>query len=430
MSAACHLVSVGLAVGIGRPVLLSSHAAPTRWSAAAMPAMVLKTESETRMRRRELERIPWDEPPEEEETHALQTEEDAGSGPSPGDSTSEGVVEGRLLMLLVACLWGTNFPAVKAILEAGLSPSLAAAARFGLAALALSPLLKQGPKLERDLITGGFECGAWLALGYIAQALALRDTPSAVVAFMASLQVVLVPLTLAALGKGKLSPRLILSCLLCVGGVGLLELGPLLVGMLSGAPTEPRDVVAGAAALSAGSALALLQPVGFGVSYIRIEALMKRFPEGGLQLSALQLISNAAIAFAWFGYEAFSDRSVLHGLMEKFNSITSGASQVPTGLVAGVAYTGLISTALTVVLQTRALSKLPAADSSVIVATEPLWAAGFATLLLGEMLAPSSMFGGMMLLTGCLANTVLPEQLTAPAQEDRGKEEFGREKEE
>jgi drug/metabolite transporter (DMT)-like permease len=103
---------------------------------------------------------------------------------------------------------------------------------------------------------------------------------------------------------------------------------------------------------------------------------------------------------------------------------------VPTGLVAGVAYTGLISTALTVVLQTRALSKLPAADSSVIVATEPLWAAGFATLLLGEMLAPSSMFGGMMLLTGCLANTVLPEQLTAPAQEDRGKEEFGREKEE
>lgn len=410
VAAAFQVVSLGLAVGIGRPVLLSSHTAPTRWSPLAIPAMVLKAGPETSMRLMEPERSMNSE----EKPQSPQTEEDAGSVPSPSDSTSDELVEGRLLMLLVACLWGTNFPAVKAILEAGLSPSLAAAARFGLAALALSPLLKQGPKLERELVIGGLECGAWLALGYIAQALALMDTPSAVVAFIASLQVVLVPLTLAALGKGTLSPRLVLSCALCVGGVGLLELGPVLAGMLSGAPTG--DAAAGAASLGAGSALALLQPVGFGMSYIRIESLMKRFPEGGLQLAALQLISNAAIAIGWFGYDAVSDHS-LAGLLGDLASVASGASRVPTELLAGVAYTGLVSTALTVVLQTRALGKLPAADSSVIVATEPLWAAGFATLLLGEMLAPASMFGGMMLLTGCLANTVLPEQLMAKAPE-------------
>jgi drug/metabolite transporter (DMT)-like permease len=152
---------------------------------------------------------------------------------------------------------------------------------------------------------------------------------------------------------------------------------------------------------------------------------MKRFPQGGLQLSALQLISNAAIAIAWFGLDAATDHGVLPGLLGDLASVASGASQVPTELVAGVAYTGLVSTALTVVLQTRALGKLPAADSSVIVATEPLWAAGFATLLLGEMLAPASMFGGMLLLAGCLANTVLPEQLVAkdPEADAQGKEE-------
>ena len=74
----------------------------------------------------------------------------------------------------------------------------------------------------------------------------------------------------------------------------------------------------------------------------------------------------------------------------------------------GVLYTGLISTALTVLLQTRALSKLPATDSSVIVATEPLWAAGFASLLLGEVLEPSAQLGGLFILFGCLANTILP----------------------
>jgi hypothetical protein len=223
-------------------LLPSSHAAPTRSSPLAISATVLNAGPDT-MCRIEPEGLP---DPGEDEGHSLHTEKDAGSEPTPSDSTDDGVAEGRLLMLLVACLWGTNFPAVKAILEAGLSPSLAAAARFGLAALALAPLLKQGPKLERDLVLGGFECGAWLALGYIAQALALRDTPSAVVAFIASLQVVLVPLTLAALGKGSLSPRLILSCALCVGGVGLLELGPALAGMLSSAP----DASAGAVALS------------------------------------------------------------------------------------------------------------------------------------------------------------------------------------
>ena len=46
-----------------------------------------------------------------------------------------------------------------------------------------------------------------------------------------------------------------------------------------------------------------------------------------------------------------------------------------------------------VLLQTRALANLPASDASVIVATEPLWAAGFAALLLGEAPANLSELG-------------------------------------
>jgi len=89
-------------------------------------------------------------------------------------------------------------------------------------------------------------------------------------------------------------------------------------------------------------------------------------------------------------------------------------------VAAGVVYTGLISTALTVLLQTRALGLLPATDSSVIVATEPLWAALFAGLLLGEVLDGSAQLGGLLIVGGCLANSLLPESLglSAPTKAD------------
>ena len=74
-------------------------------------------------------------------------------------------------------------------------------------------------------------------------------------------------------------------------------------------------------------------------------------------------------------------------------------------------YTGLFSTALTVLLQTRALGMLPATDSSVIVATEPLWAALFANFLLGEVLDDGAQLGGLLIMLGCLSNTVLPVYL-------------------
>ena len=65
---------------------------------------------------------------------------------------------------------------------------------------------------------------------------------------------------------------------------------------------------------------------------------------------------------------------------------------------------------------------LPATDSSVIVATEPLWAAGFAALLLGEVLPPAAQLGGGLILLGCLANTVLPEGLGVAGGEDGERE--------
>ena len=151
----------------------------------------------------------------------------------------------------------------------------------------------------------------------------MQELPAGAVAFLASLQVVFVPILLSLSGNGLFSARLAVAAAMCVGGVGLLEAGGL--GDTAAASAFAMPIVP--------TMLALLQPVGFGTSappramtppsplasrasphtrwltaargrmrgvaasgYLRIEALMKRFPSHGLALSSLQLISNAAIA--------------------------------------------------------------------------------------------------------------------------------------
>jgi len=298
-------------------------------------------------------------------------------------------VEGQMLMLLTAILWGSNFPAVKATMDAGLTPAAAAALRFSIAAVALLPLLKVEKTLPPNLVKGGLECGVWLAIGYISQALALQDLPAGAVAFICALQVVLVPI-INTLNGAAFTPRLILAASLALGGVGLLEFGS--IGSVDAASVAPS--------LSA-TLLAFLQPIGFGISYLRIEKFMREYPDNGLQLSSLQLISNAAIAVSWCIFMSFGDGGL--------SSDIAALQQLP--VVGGLMYTGLISTALTVLLQTRALGKIPASSASVITSTEAFWASLLAAVLFGEVLDTNCKIGGAMILLGCLANTMLPEDL-------------------
>merc|ERR1719472_184805 len=83
------------------------------------------------------------------------------------------------------------------------------------------------------------------------------------------------------------------------------------------------------------------------------------------------------------------------------------AAQHPSaawGVPAAIAYTGILSTALTIWLTAKIFKKLPSTDASIILATEPLWATGFAAILLHESLVPSSAVGGVLILSALAAN--------------------------
>jgi drug/metabolite transporter (DMT)-like permease len=69
-------------------------------------------------------------------------------------------------------------------------------------------------------------------------------------------------------------------------------------------------------------------------------------------------------------------------------------------------WTGCITTALTVYMETIALKTLSAAETTLIFSTEPLWGTACASVIVGETLGPESLMGGALILGGCLISNL------------------------
>merc|ERR1719478_1010159 len=184
----------------------------------------------------------------------------AEEAPLRPETKLSGVVDDSIAiaaLLAVAVLWGTNFPAVRYLVTdpVSLTPAAYSFARFGASALALSPLLPRAS--SKGALLAGAECGLWIAAGYVVQCLALQGTTAAKGALLAALQVVVVPAVVVLFPalRPKAGKQPTMKDWVCAGaalaGVALLELQGL---------TAPV----------ASDAVAALQPVFFGISYLRI----------------------------------------------------------------------------------------------------------------------------------------------------------------
>jgi drug/metabolite transporter (DMT)-like permease len=243
-----------------------------------------------------------------------------------------GIWAARGILLAVAMLWGTNFASVK-YLETlcfhppcNHPPSEAALARFGIAALVAAPLLIGQRK---DIILAGLECGLWITLGYITQAMALEYIPSGKCAFICSLTVVVVPIISAFFGK-PIKAVNVASAAVALTGVGVLE-GMIDVSALVGAQPALADTatdlvqtagiassslteasaaagggalanVAASMGVTKGDLLALGQPFGFGLSFMRIEHYVEKFEDVEnriMTISAAQCVAVGFFSLLW-----------------------------------------------------------------------------------------------------------------------------------
>ena len=295
-------------------------------------------------------------------------------------------------LLAVAVLWGTNFPAVRYLVTdpVSLTPAAYSFARFGASALALSPLLPRAS--SKGALLAGAECGLWIAAGYVVQCLALQGTTAAKGALLAALQVVVVPAVVVLFPalRPKAGKQPTTKDWVCAGaalsGVALLELQGL---------TAPV----------ASDAVAALQPVFFGISYLRIAEAGRKYPsdDDALAMAAAQVVAVAAVASVWLlGAEG----------ADGFEHVLALSDQPQT--LAVLAWTALASTALTILLQTYALARVPAATASLVVSSEPLWAALLAAVLLGETnYGAADVAGGALILGASLAPAFLDDDAFA-----------------
>jgi drug/metabolite transporter (DMT)-like permease len=378
------------------------------------------------------------------ESNAPHIESDSRILPREGDlviddDDDDGVWRARWLLVAAAALYGTNFSVVKLLgdeMPVGISTSL----RFGLAALATLPWLVQGflPKLflrtshlenswvqqhpntaksvDRPPIDSrvmatlyGLEVGLWNSIGYVAQAVGLETTLASESAFLCSMAVVIVPLLDWIAGK-RLLNRQWVGALMALIGVAFLELGDfdsLLSSNGSGG---------GVAALSTGDVLSMVQPFTFGLGFWRMEQAMHRFPQEAPRMTAAQLmaifVSSVGYCLFTFGaFDHFFDGSNSIGLA--LAGFQASLATIPSSypwrewlsdpyILFSLFWTGCITTALTIYMETLALESLSAAETTLIFSTEPLWGTAFAVAVMGEQMGMNAVAGAGLILTACV----------------------------
>jgi drug/metabolite transporter (DMT)-like permease len=305
----------------------------------------------------------------------------------------------RLALLCVSALYGTNFGCVK-VLDEAMSPAMAAALRFSLAAAAFVPL---GLSTQFDcderkaqIIESGVLAGVFCFIGYLGQALSLLSTDASVCAFICSLAVVVVPIidlmrssaevvTGAPPQKKSKLGSAMPPALLAVAGVGLLELG-------------------GAHSPGIGDLLALLQPIFFGACFWKVEQTMKKadpiYATGEAHYLTVIMLSTVAIcSIAW---AMLSEGGASAMATDAWGIFASGGRGL---ILAALVWTGVVTTGFTTLVENAAMVHLSAAESTVIYSTEPLWAAAFASVALGEHLGLNTALGALFIISACLWST-------------------------
>ena len=336
------------------------------------------------------------------------------SSPESDSESSSNANTARFALALVAATYGSNYACVKLLDEWIGEPSIAALLRFTVALSVMLPALAYcGAKDDRyfkwAFAKDGLVIGAWFAAGYCAQAIALETSPAGIQAFLLALSVLVCPM-LEAVVDGKEQPKRVwFAALLAATGVAALEL----------------DGIAHGGALSQGDIIGLLQPLFFGAGFFQCEKAMHRHGRGAKDLAtpaaltAWQLVAVLALTSVWVvgagGGEGLEKAAAL-----ATDLVTDPFSAGHAAILGTILWTGVGTTAGCTLVEAAALGELSSADATVVFATEPLWGAGFAFLLLGETMGPQCQLGGMLMVLACIVSSTEGEMtVPAPAEVSR-----------
>lgn len=248
---------------------------------------------------------------------------------------------GTLTLVFITLIWGSTFVIVKETVG-NVPPSLLLALRFSVAALLFAWV-----RPSRAALLPGLVLGLLSFLGFATQTLGLVSTTASKAAFITGLSVILTPLFSALWFRHSVPVRAYGAAAVALAGLALMSF------------SEPLGVTTGD--------LWVLGTAVFYAFYIIYlgEVASKH---GSLELPAVQFWPMAGLAWLW----AVPQLGQVGTL--------SAAS------VWSIVYLGAVATALVSVLQVRAQRVVSAHVAALVFVLEPVFAALFAYLLLGEAL--------------------------------------------
>lgn len=288
---------------------------------------------------------------------------------------------GLLALLTVTVVWGTTFPAMKQLSDQ-LQPLHIIALRFGLASLALLPLL---PGLRVAEWRWGLGLGALNFIAFWLQIEGLALTSSNRNAFVTGLNVLMVPLLAWAVLRRRLGWPIWAACALALLGLRLM--------FYEDSPW------------SLGDSLTLASALCFALFILAMEACAQRNRAAPLRSTRLA----AAVALAMCG------GSLLALLVQEggWALLHQRASALAVGGWVAMVYLALAASVLVVVLQAWGQQRVDAMRSAIVYGLEPVFAAITAWLLIGERMGPVALAGAGLLVAALMLSQLGGED--APA---------------
>lgn len=312
-------------------------------------------------------------------------------------------VPARWLLYSVPFFWGSFGPSVRLLFaqQPHQDPAVFNTERLLLSTLVYVPVLfaelqafvtsrnKQTPSQQTDtpfaFFPAGVELGVYVFLANVAQVIGLQQTSASRAAFLVQLQTVIVPVLSGIFGIDKISPKTWISSFIAVAGVALLS----------------SDKGHGTISSLGGDFLEILSALFFSTYIIRLSNFCNRLPAN--PLVATKIATQAVLSIGW----AFlAELANLFSHAPTQVSATSATTPWTISTVAinlgVVAWTGLMTSAVSGWAQTRGQQGVPASEAVVIFATQPLWASALAAIVLGESFGPRGFAGGALIVAATL----------------------------
>mmetsp|Transcript_88727 Transcript_88727/g.141267 ORF Transcript_88727/g.141267 Transcript_88727/m.141267 type:complete len:494 (+) Transcript_88727:71-1552(+) len=316
----------------------------------------------------------------------------------------------KAVMILNSACWGSTFIGTKAGIDALKAADVRNPGavfgflRFALAAFPLLPWLGRSSSLESAAMSFlvGLIWGTSYACTFVSYTL---GTTGAKAAFITSLQSVVVA-ACTSIVAGRLQLGTIFSALLAVLGVAFIELN-------------------GALDPTLGDAVCMVAPIGVGIGWYVLDKNMKKYPNDFIPSVVIQFAVFTSIFAVWLlkdcdenhqnqGHEVGNHLGSLGSLGSSIIPWFQQLQQLPEllrtpNLLCPLLFASIFGNLLTMLAANVACRYLPVSDVSLIVTTEPLFAAVAAVCCIGETFSLGDCAGGFFIMAALLCNELWGE---------------------